>query len=56
MTQPEALPTIEKLDELFQYDPDGGTLYWKNSRGRVKVGDVAGHLRKARLKHYGVTG
>ena len=37
-----ALPPYEALQELLHYDPETGTLTWKQSRGRVKAGQVAG--------------
>jgi hypothetical protein len=39
-----ALPPLEALQELLHYDPETGTLTWKQSRGRVRVGQVAGYL------------
>ena len=39
-----ALPPYEALQELLHYDPETGTLTWKQSRGRVRAGDVAGYV------------
>lgn len=35
-------PTVERLRELFTYNPDTGVLTWNVSRGRVAAGHVAG--------------
>jgi hypothetical protein len=39
-----ALPPLEALQELLHYDPDTGTLTWKQQRGRARAGDVAGFV------------
>jgi len=39
-----ALPPIEALQEVLHYDPDTGALVWKQSRGRVSKGQVAGYV------------
>ena len=38
------LPPLELLRELLHYDPETGGLTWKQSRGRVRQGQVAGSL------------
>lgn len=38
------LPPVELLRELLHYDPETGDLTWKQSRGRVRQGQVAGSL------------
>jgi HNH endonuclease len=35
----------EQINDLLSYDPKTGLLTWKQSRGRVKAGAVAGSLR-----------
>jgi len=40
----QALPSLERLNELFSYDPQTGLLTNKSSRGRAKAGGVAGSL------------
>jgi hypothetical protein len=42
--KPIALPPVELLRALFDYDPESGKIYWKVSRGRVREGDEAGCL------------
>jgi hypothetical protein len=43
MTKHKPLPTLDRLDELFTYDPESGDLRWKVSyTNRVRVGDIAG--------------
>ena len=37
---------LEVVTELFIYDKDTGLIKWKNSRGCVSGGDIAGCLRK----------
>lgn len=38
--------TKERLMELLEYNPYTGLFYWKESRGRVKQGSLAGTLDK----------
>jgi hypothetical protein len=46
-------PTIDRLNEVFRYDPETGLLYWKKKSGRkVRVGNVAGTRRNGGKKHY----
>lgn len=40
----QSLPPLERLNELFSYDPKTGLLINKVSRGRAKAGSVAGNL------------
>jgi hypothetical protein len=40
----KVLPPFEALQELLHYDPDTGTLTWKQSRGRVRKGQAAGNV------------
>jgi hypothetical protein len=35
----------EKINTLLDYNPSTGLLTWKQSRGRVKAGAIAGSLR-----------
>jgi hypothetical protein len=35
--------TYERASELLEYNPDTGALTWKQSRGRVSEGSIAGH-------------
>lgn len=45
MTQPKPLPSLEELQERFNYDPETGQLTWKKPPGfRAKPGDPAGYL------------
>ena len=40
-------PTVERLRDLFTYDPEEGVLRWRNALKRYKqypAGSVAGHL------------
>lgn len=40
-------PSIERLRELFNYDPATGLLTWAVTRSiKCKAGDVAGYIRK----------
>ena len=46
-------PTIDRLNEVFRYDPETGLLYWKKKSGRkVRVGKIAGTKRVGGKKHY----
>lgn len=38
--------TAETLRRVLNYNPDTGLLTWRESRGRVAAGQVAGSLRK----------
>lgn len=40
------IPSVEKLRELFAYDPKSGVLTWRVSRGRVRPGVIAGEQTK----------
>ena len=42
MPKPKALPAVEVLRELLEYNPDSGNVYWRVSRGRVRAGQSAG--------------
>ena len=45
----KALPSNERLNELFSYDPETGELRWKiNRRGPAKAGQLAGVVDKSR--------
>lgn len=35
---------MDDVSSLFSYDPENGVLRWKNGRGRVRSGDVAGNI------------
>lgn len=37
-------PTVERLRELFDYDPETGLLLWKIPRPHIRRGDEAGGL------------
>ena len=37
--------TIERVNELLDYDRNTGVFRWKQSRGKAKAGDVAGHVQ-----------
>jgi len=39
-----ALPTLARLNELFNLDPDTGVFTWKVNKVPVRAGDIAGHL------------
>jgi hypothetical protein len=45
-------PDIEPalLHDYFSYDPETGELRWKQSAGKAKAGDIAGHLQKTRSR------
>ena len=45
MTKTIELPSREALLALFKYDPDSGDLRWRVSRGRARVGQIAGSIR-----------
>lgn len=39
--------SYERINELFQYNPDNGRLYWKTPRGtKVKAGDLVSGMDK----------
>lgn len=38
--------TQARLKELFDYDPNTGSLVWKTARQGIKVGEVAGSINK----------
>lgn len=40
----------EELHDFFRYDPETGKLFWKVSRGRIKIGDEAGSLTHGYLE------
>lgn len=40
------LPSLNRLNELLDYDCETGVFTWLVKRGRVKPGQVAGHKRK----------
>lgn len=43
MTRPKTLPSLEELQERFNYDPETGVLSWKvPTHPRIKPGDLAG--------------
>lgn len=45
--KPKALPKIERVKELVDYDKDLGTFTWKTYRGgKAKAGTSAGHMAK----------
>lgn len=51
------LPTIERLRELLDYDPETGVLRWQVSRGRnAKAGSVAGTPNRDGYIHVKVDG
>ena len=35
----------DRVQELLDYDPATGEFYWRESRGRMRAGAVAGHIR-----------
>ncbi len=52
----QKLPSFERLNELFEYQPETGELVWKVSRrGTAKAGDVAGTI-KGGYRRIGVDG
>ena len=60
MIQTLSLPDVEVLRNLFDYDPETGTLSWKSGRHAGKpcgylAGDYKGYLRvKIKQTHYRV--
>ena len=52
----ESLLTKETLKEVLHYDSDTGLFTWKISRGRVKVGDIAGSLYKTGYRFVKING
>jgi hypothetical protein len=36
---------LHDVNDLLDYCADTGFFVWRNSRGRVKAGDIAGHVR-----------
>jgi hypothetical protein len=45
------IPSLERLNELFSYDPDSGVIKWKKSTNRrIKPGDVAGSFSSGYLQ------
>jgi hypothetical protein len=43
---------VESFRRLLRYDPETGLLYWKQSRGRVSAGSVAGNRVKRDKNEY----
>lgn len=44
----QKLPSVERLNELFQYQPETGELIYKiNRRGNAKAGSIAGTIDKS---------
>ena len=41
--------TQTELQRLLNYEPLSGNFYWKESRGRIKTGDLAGWYCKGYL-------
>lgn len=51
--------TAEKLRSLFDYDPNTGVFRYKvapSNQSRLKVGDIAGHVRGGRYLVIGING
>jgi hypothetical protein len=46
-------PSLERLRELFDFEPDIGLL-WKIQRGRARAGDVAGGYHHSGNKRIGI--
>lgn len=41
-----ALPSLDRLNELLEYDPCSGRLTWKESRGSAQAGTEAGRVNE----------
>jgi len=54
MTKPIPLPSQEELNALLEYRD--GKLFWKVSRGRIKIGSEAGRLISSGYKQVGFKG
>lgn len=37
-----SLPSHDRVRELLAYDPETGRFVWRESRGRINAGDIAG--------------
>jgi HNH endonuclease len=46
--KPKQLPSLDRVLELLDYDPVSGVFRWRESRGRVRAGAVAGCVFKNR--------
>jgi len=56
MNKPSLL-TAERLRELLHYDPETGVFIWLvSTNGRIRVGDVAGHLTAAGYRRIKIDG
>ena len=57
MRKTKPLPSQERLQELFIYDPNLGLFYWKKpTSNRVKVGSIAGFSAPDGYTHIRVDG
>jgi len=42
MSKPKSLPSVERLNEVFIYDPQTGILRWRKSRSGIRPDGIAG--------------
>ena len=45
----DALPPLDRLRQLLDYDPDKGTFHWKVDVGNRQAGDPAGNVSRSAL-------
>jgi|LakMenEpi03Aug12_release.lakeMendotaPanAssembly.Ray.scaffolds.fasta_scaffold710345_2 hypothetical protein len=44
MTKAKPLPSLQVLNELFRYEADTGSIFWRAKRGKIRAGQPAGTI------------